>query len=197
MYLLLELKSPTAWTGQPTGVLGGHEEDSQSEQWRYSGGWGPGGGGEPSSEFPEQAGPYAGFSLQSGGDSGRWEAGRGVPSRGTCRAGVQRRGRKVRDPHGQMVPPACIPGPTVPTLPSVWVPRTQAQTEGHSIQGFSSDPQSPREEIGNHWGSVNCDSPLSRLSAGCEDQQSGRERKGLDTGTVGTETGLHCKSLST
>lgn len=149
---------------------------------------GAGRGGEPSSE---RAGPYAGFSLKNGGDSSRWEVGRGVPSRDTCRAGVQRRGRKVRDLHGQMVPPACIPGSTVPTLPSLWVPRTQAQTKSHSIQGFSSDPQSPREEIGNHWGSVNCDSPLSCLSAGCEDQQSGREKKGLDTGTMGTGTGLH------
>lgn len=39
----------------------------------------------------------------------------------------------------------------MPTLPILWVPWIQAQTEGHSIQGFSSDPQSPREE---NWESL-------------------------------------------
>lgn len=51
----------------------------------------PGMGGEPSSEFLEQAGPYAGFFLKNG-DSGRWEAGRGIPSRDTHRArGAEKR----------------------------------------------------------------------------------------------------------
>lgn len=78
--------------------------------------------------------------------------------------GAEKRQESERDLHGHMVPPACIPGPTVP------IPCLVSGSPGHRprlraipSRGFSSDPQSPREEIGNHWGSVNCDSPLSHL----------------------------------
>lgn len=69
------------------------------------------------------------------------------------RAEAQRRDRTVKDAHSHLFTDHAswnIPGPTTPTLPSFWVCRTKAQTEGHYTHGLYSDPQWPRLEIGDH-----------------------------------------------